>query len=47
MGKYGFWRRSEYFGRNRTGDERENVNIAELDLEREQASGGRREGVER
>ncbi|MCH8031676.1 MAG: prolyl oligopeptidase family serine peptidase, partial [Bacteroidetes bacterium] len=37
MGNYWFWKRAEYFVKHLLGDERKNVNIVELDLEREQA----------
>ncbi|MFB3110705.1 MAG: alpha/beta hydrolase family protein, partial [Gemmatimonadales bacterium] len=37
MRNYWFWKRAEYFVKHLLGDERKNVNIVELDLEREQA----------
>ena len=39
MGNYWFWKRAEYFVKHLLGEERRNVNIVELDLEREQARG--------
>ena len=44
MGNYWFWKRAEYFVKHLLGDERKNVNIVELDLEREQAGDGRASG---
>ena len=36
MGNYWYWLRAEYFVKHLLGDERADVNIAELDMAREQ-----------
>ncbi len=46
MGDYWFWLRAEYFVKHLVGDDRWNVDITELNVEREQSRGDARAGGE-